>query len=601
MIPQLIWTNEADGSASYFNRRWFEYSGLSYEESVGPGWQVMVHPDDAPASVSRWQRALAAGEVFDTEYRLRRADGVYCWHIGRNVPLRDNNGRITGWFGTATDVEDLKQTQALLQESEERLRLMLESATDYAIISFSTEGIIKEWSSGAERIFGYTEKEAIGQPGDIVFTPEDRAAGAPQMEMKQAREEGRAADERWHIRRDGTRFYMSGVMSPISDSAGKLTGFVKVARDMTGQQTAAEALLQSEAALRHAEEQLRLALSASAIGIWIRNMHNDAMQWSKEQEALFGLEPGTFGGTLEAWKQGVHPDDLPAVLQQYDEAIRNSEQVQTEYRAVWPDGSIHWLLGKARAYYNAAGQPEYMMGANIDITARKALEQQKDEFIGIASHELKTPLTSIKAYTEVLLDMFGEAEDHVSASLVGKLDKQIDRLTELIRALLDVTKIREGKLEFRLEPFDLNGLVTEIVEDMQRTTRHRLELVPAPVGDIYADRERIGQVLTNLLSNAIKYSPNADRVVITTHADAGEAVISVQDFGIGMSQEVSEKIFDRFYRSDEASISTYPGLGLGLYISAEIIHRHGGRIRVDSRQGSGSIFYCSLPLSGPTD
>lgn len=114
-VPQVIWTNAADGTANYFNQRWYEYSGLSYEESVGLGWQAIVHPDDAPASVERWQKALAKGDVFDTEYRLRSRDGLYCWFIGRNVPLRDGEGRVTGWFGSATDIQELRELREDLE------------------------------------------------------------------------------------------------------------------------------------------------------------------------------------------------------------------------------------------------------------------------------------------------------------------------------------------------------------------------------------------------------------------------------------------------------------------------------------------------------
>jgi two-component system CheB/CheR fusion protein len=121
-VPQVIWANDAKGQATYFNARWFDYSGLSYEQSAGSGWQAIVHPDDAPASVERWQRALAAGIVFDTEYRLRRADGVYRWYLGRNVPLRDEAGRVIGWFGSATDIEEIKQAEAARRESEEALQ-----------------------------------------------------------------------------------------------------------------------------------------------------------------------------------------------------------------------------------------------------------------------------------------------------------------------------------------------------------------------------------------------------------------------------------------------------------------------------------------------
>ncbi|HVF97716.1 MAG TPA: PAS domain S-box protein, partial [Flavisolibacter sp.] len=239
-VPQVIWTNTGDGIANYFNQRWYEFTGLTYEQSEGPGWQVIVHPDDAPASVEKWKKALLVGEVFDTEYRLRRHDGSYCWFIGRNVPLKDDSGKVTGWFGSATDVESLKKTEEALSQSEASLKITMESATDYAIITMDTERKVERWSQGATQILGYTEAEMIGRSADFIFTDEDKEAGAPQQEMVTARDRGRAADERWHRRKDDSRFYASGVMRPIQGTV--LTGYVKVLRDNTQQQLFTEEL-----------------------------------------------------------------------------------------------------------------------------------------------------------------------------------------------------------------------------------------------------------------------------------------------------------------------------------------------------------------------
>ena len=232
-VPQLIWTNEGDGTANYFNRRWYEYSGLSYEESRGPGWQAMVHPDDAAASVERWRQAVAKGEVFEAEYRLRGANGDYRWFLGRNVPLR-NNGNVLSWFGTATDIEDYKRSQENLTATEERFRVLVEGARDYAMFLLDPENVITFWSNGAERVFGWTREEAVGQKGDMIFVPEDKAKGAVEKEIVTALRDGRAPDRRFHLRKDGTRFWTDGVMMRL-DNEGELRGFAKVARDATDQ------------------------------------------------------------------------------------------------------------------------------------------------------------------------------------------------------------------------------------------------------------------------------------------------------------------------------------------------------------------------------
>jgi signal transduction histidine kinase len=236
-------------------------------------------------------------------------------------------------------------------------------------------------------------------------------------------------------------------------------------------------------------------------------------------------------------------------------------------------------------------------GTQSDITARKALEKQKDEFIGVASHELRTPVTSIKAYAETLYDMLLDTGDSASAELAIKLDQQVDRLRNLIHDLLDATNLTEGGGVFRQESFDLGTLVEDTVDLLQRTTKthiieHELDALPPVVGD----RDRIQQVLNNLVTNAIKYSPEANRVVIRTKSEDGKVTVSVQDFGIGMKENVQGMVFDRFFRAPDPKVSTYPGLGLGLYIAAEIVKRHGGEMWVESKRGKGSTFYFTLPF-----
>jgi PAS domain S-box-containing protein len=265
-LPQLIWTNDADGRADYFNQRWYEYSGLNYEQSAGEGWQEVVHRDDAPASVERWRQTLAAGEVFEAEYRLRRADGVHRWHLGRNVPLRNEQGQVTGWFGTATDIEGIKQTQAALRQSEERFRLLVEGTRDYAMFLLDTDNRISFWSAGAERVFGWSEAEAIGQDGSLIFTPEDRATDGIRQEFLTALTTGSAVDRRWHARKNGERLFLDGTLTRLENEHGRLRGFVKIARDATAQRLAEEALERANVELEGRVARRTAALAASNQG-----------------------------------------------------------------------------------------------------------------------------------------------------------------------------------------------------------------------------------------------------------------------------------------------------------------------------------------------
>jgi two-component system, chemotaxis family, CheB/CheR fusion protein len=232
------------------------------------------------------------------------------------------------------------------------------------------------------------------------------------------------------------------------------------------------------------------------------------------------------------------------------------------------------------------------------VKEKQLLLEQREEFMAIASHELKTPLTSLKGYTQILHAGFRRAGDERSATLLAKMEIQINKLITLIGDLLDVTKIEVGKLQWHTELFDLDALVRDIVEELGHTTkRHQIRIEGAIRTPVSGNPERIGQVLTNLLSNAIKYSPQVGVVLVTLQAERDVATVGVQDFGIGIALEKQEHLFERFFRVSDAEHAEFPGLGLGLYIAAEIVKRHGGRMWVESRMGVGSTFFFSIPFA----
>ena len=494
------------------------------------------------------------------------------------------------WFGSATDIHDLKLAQEQLLGSEERLRVTMESAIDYAIISMDTERLVLGWSRGSERIFGYTEEEMRGQLADIVFTPEDRAAGAPPKETETARNEGMAPDERWHIRKDGNRFYMSGVMRPIYDS-GTISGYVKVARDMTRQKEAEETL-------RLSEERYRIALASAKMAAWDWDATADRVVWNDQHYYIFGLQPDGKDKSADFFMSFVHPDDAELVGSQLRNTVEKNVAYNAEFRIIRADNrETRWMSGFGRAVTRSdSGRAIRVVGVMQDITDRKRADEQKDEFIGIASHELRTPVTSIKAYTEILQEIFEENGDVQHASLMEKLDGQVDRLTTLIYALLDTTRISEGKLQLQKKNFEIDELIADSIETMQRIAGTQVIVRELNANrTVYADYERMRQVLINIIGNAIKYGSGNDRIIVNSTSENGHVQICIKDFGIGIDEIAQRQVFDRFFRSGEAN--TFAGLGLGLYISATIVREHGGTISVQSNKGAGSTFCFTIPGS----
>lgn len=249
--------------------------------------------------------------------------------------------------------------------------------------------------------------------------------------------------------------------------------------------------------------------------------------------------------------------------------------------------------------YNATG--DFYDGQHLfvfrDITDRKIEEKRQEHFLSIASHELRSPLASIKAFAQMLKRSLKDKVDDKTNSYISKVDDKADLMAGVISDLLDVTRIRQGKMIFFPEVFNFDIFVQEIVDDLQLTIKtHQIIIQGKSDIEIYADKNRIGQVIINLLRNAVKYSPDADKVIINISSIANGVIFSVQDFGVGISKTDLPKLFDLYYRGSDSKKNNISGLGVGLYISSEIIRNHGGRLWVESKKNKGSTFYVSLAL-----
>ena len=235
---------------------------------------------------------------------------------------------------------------------------------------------------------------------------------------------------------------------------------------------------------------------------------------------------------------------------------------------------------------------------NVRTELQLALKTE-EEFLSAASHELKTPVTSINAFIQILQSIYPETSKETQTHyIVTRIKFQVDRLIRLMGDLLDATKIRSGKLKLNVEEVSLDKVVDNLIRDYSSpVTTHKIIKKGKCIGKVSCDKDRIEQVISNLLDNAIKYSPTSDNIIITTGTDKNNALFSVQDFGTGIEPESKNKIFDRFFRAHGEDSGNLSSLGLGLYISADIIKRHNGNIWVDSEPGKGSTFHFSLPIN----
>jgi PAS domain S-box-containing protein len=255
-----------------------------------------------------------------------------------------------------------------------------------------------------------------------------------------------------------------------------------------------------------------------------------------------------------------------------------------------------WSLIKARPVFDGKKNVQLVINIIQDITDRVQKEKRMDEFVALASHELKTPVTSLKMFTQVMQQRFQKKNDKESELLLSKMDNQLTRLVDLIKSLLDISRVKAGKISYEMETFSINDLIQEVVDSIKNITKtHTIIVHEQTKHFVYADRERIGQVLINLINNAIKYSPKSDNIIVSIKKEKKYIVISIQDFGVGIPKADQEKVFDKFFQTSKSDSQTFPGLGLGLYISSEIVKRHKGTIWVESEEGKGTTFSFTLP------
>ena len=293
------------------------------------------------------------------------------------------------------------------------------------------------------------------------------------------------------------------------------------------------------------------------------------------------------------WDKILNPEDTANTMKNWQYSLETGEELNIEQRFRRHDGVYHWHLTRGVPYKDKDGKIITWIATHTDIHEQKLKEQQKDEFIGIASHEMKTPLTTAKAYLQ-LLEMSVEG-DQTSELYAKKASDAVGRLHDLITELLDASKIENGRLNYNISTFDFSEMIKNTIEDIGHSfPKHQIIKSGLITRTVEGDENRLQQVIINLLTNAIKYAPKSFEVLVNVSENEHQLTVSVTDKGIGMSKHHLNKVFDRYYRIEENAIQ-FQGLGIGLYISYDIIVRHGGKMWVESKLGEGSTFYFTLP------
>jgi len=494
------------------------------------------------------------------------------------------------------DDAELPQTEsAALSPLEEKQAMLaaIIASTDDTIISKTLEGIITSWNPAAERMFGYTEEEAVGKHISLIIPPERLTEEA--FIIGQILK-GQKVEHFETVRRakNGDPVRISLTVSPIMDSSGRIIGASKIARDISERIKAAEK-----------QGVLAAIIDTSDDTILSKTLDGIITSWNKAAVKMFGY--------TEAEAVGQHisliipPDRLSEEAFIIGEVRKGNkvDHFQTLRRA--KNGNLVPISLSVSPVVDDNGK---VIGASKiarDVSAEqtsqhelaklyqqlKELNAKKDEFIALASHELKTPLTSVKGYLQILAQ---RVTDEKNIIFVQKTRQQIAKLSALVDDLLDVSKIEAGKLHFAAEEFNIREVVDDALELISQTNCDYMITIHSPVSEymVKGDGHRIEQVMINFLTNAIRYAPNSNRIEVYLSQESDEIKIGVKDFGTGIAPEKLEHIFSRYYRVDDNN-SKVSGLGIGLYLCYEIVTRHHGKIWAESEPGIGSTFWFTLP------
>jgi PAS domain S-box-containing protein len=637
---------DAYGTIRYMSPSAVRVLGYTPEEMVGTTSAEYVHPDDLQTAFRELERQLSKPGLHPVavETRVRHKDGSWR-HLESIASNLLDNPAVGGLVFNYRDKTDqvrakkearrlneeleervaertarleatlmkLEESELRLRDSEERYRLLVESASDYAIFMLDADGRILNWNAGAERLFGYQELEVVGELSSLLFTPEDVQSGIPDQKLREAADVGRAEDERWHVCKDGSRFWASSFVRPVRGEDGSVRGFAKVTRDATE--------------LKRAEEdraQLAAIVESSDDVIIGKTLEGTITSWNKGAEKIYGYSAEeAVGQPVSMLVPPERPNEIPRIL----ESIRRGEKVDHfETMRVTKDGRKLDISLTVSPIRNSAGD---IVGASTiarDITGRKEAEaeirllneqlerkvrqrtaqleeanEELESFSYSVSHDLRAPIRHIAGFAQMLQSRAASELDETGQRYLKTIMESGERAGRLIDDLLSFSRMR--RTEMHEGAVDMARLVRELLPDLEFETDGRsIDWRIGELPKVPGDPSMLRLVLQNLFSNAMKYTRHRDPAVIEVDSTTEEAetIFFVRDNGVGFDMAYANKLFGVFQRLHGAE--EFEGTGIGLATVQRIIQRHGGRVWAEARVGEGAAFYFSIPsLVGRND
>jgi PAS domain S-box-containing protein len=623
-IRELFWIMKADGSAfKYLSPSFESLWGISREKAASnlSQLQKVVHPEDLKLIQETYAQELR-GEATEVEFRILHPQKGLRWLRDRSFPIYDAEGRFTQMVGFTEEITERKYAQDALVRSEERYRRTFDEAP-IGILHTAPDGSFIRCNHRFAEIVGYAQEEVPGLRFQDITLPEDNAAS---LEILHHLEDGSVRIPVWekrYVRKDGALVWVRLTSQALRDSSGEISYYITLVEDIHARKLA-------EARLKETAERLKLATSAGGVGIWELDMSRQQFYWDEQMIQLYGNITNALQGGYDIWIQALHPEDAQRAQAELQAALQGKGDFDSEFRIVWPDGSIHFIRAMALVQRAEDGSPQRMVGTNWDITAQRMadealrqsnreLEKQtiranrmamqaaqanaaKSEFLANMSHEIRTPMNGIVGMTELLLETPMNSEQRYYAEA---LHSNSETLLRLINDILDLSKIEARKLELEQVEFELIPCIEHLASTASAQTAGKgvevISSVDAEVPtNLHGDPVRLRQILGNLLSNALKFTPKGEvelRVqLLERHKNTCVLRFSVRDTGIGIPADKLAMIFDKFSQVDASTTRQYGGTGLGLAICKQLVELMGGSIGINSQPGAGSEFWFTLPL-----
>jgi PAS domain S-box-containing protein len=617
--------------------------GYRAEEAIGRRLEDLVVPKDRTNEERQILERIGMGVPITNFDTVRhRKDGTFV-DVSVNVsPLIDARGEVVGASKTVRDISLQKQAEARILElnagledqiAERTAQLrstnlmlssVLRSATEVAIIATGCDGLIQIFNAGAERMLGYTEQDLVGKATPKMFhlaeelarqSAPERSGIGPQTDdfetlVNQCRTDGSSTREWTFVRKDGSQFPVTLMVTEIRDDAGELTGFLGIAVDITKREA-----VQKE--LTAARDQLLMAAEVAQLGIWSWSIEQGDLQWNDRMFEFYfqPLELRESGLRFAHWLERIHPDDRPQMEKRLN-AISAGERVDDQtFRVVSPEGQIRVIQSGAHLERDSAGQPMRVTGINLDITAQCELQARlldakeradaasdaKSTFLANMSHEIRTPLNAVLGMLQLLTHA---GLDSRQAGYVVNARTAASSLLSLLNDILDYSKIEANKLQLDIHPFDLDQLLRDLAvilvgNQSSAAVEVLFEVDSALPVHFMGDSLRLQQVLINLAGNALKFTPHGQVVVRFKCLSAGKRLgvrVEVEDSGIGIQKEHLAHIFEGFSQAQASTTRRYGGTGLGLAICKRLVAMMGGELCIRSEVGKGSCFWFDIEL-----